>query len=119
VDNLFRRISFEENTVFKKTIGINKRLVKMYLWDFPLNGLAVVGQHEVFGHALRASGFDGGIGSIYINLPRPYGEGGGGVYISLIKDLSLDKYILIGAGILKLILYILNVRKKVFKTRIC
>ncbi len=98
VDNFFKRRPGGKNDRFRKTVGISKRLIKMSLLDFPLSEVAIVGQHEVFGHALRALEFDCGITGIDINLPGPYGKGGGSVYVSRREDLSIDKHILISTG---------------------
>ncbi len=97
-DDLFKKVSFGENYRFTKIVGISKRLLKMSLLEFPVSEVALVVQHEIFGHTVRALEFDCGITSININLPPPYGKGGGSVYISSGKDLSVDKHILIFTG---------------------
>ncbi len=56
------------------------RLSELLMFWMPVNYLAVVTQHEVFGHGYRIRDINEGrvkVTGYFINVPPPYGEGGG------------------------------------------
>jgi len=68
---------FHENGFGKKALGVSYRLGKTILLDDPLDHLAILVQHEVFGHGARYREF-GYSGNTYeLNLVPPYGDGRG------------------------------------------
>jgi len=68
---------FNESGIGKKTLGVSYRLGKTILLDDPLDHLAILVQHEIFGHGARYREF-GYTGNKYeLNLVPPYGDGHG------------------------------------------
>jgi len=74
---LLKSSLFDESNFGGKLLGITYRLTKNALIDFPIDYYTAVFQHEVFGHgyAFRMSSFRDI--KYQINLPHPYGPGGG------------------------------------------
>ena len=56
------------------------RLAKSYLIDMTIDDFVRVAQHEVFGHGARYREYKATNNSYQINLPFPYGKGGGWAY---------------------------------------
>lgn len=76
-DKYIRDTLCHENTFIKKTGGIGYRLVKGYFLDFTIDYLLPLAQHEAFGHGARFREMGYENNSFNINLPKPFGSGGG------------------------------------------
>lgn len=69
----------DEDGVFGKVGGIGYRLARLTLLDGPLISLHSVVRHEVAGHGGRVRQLGGDVERYEIDLPPPYGAGGGAV----------------------------------------
>ena len=68
---------FAERGMFRRSANVTFRWMKLALFDAPQERVLMVANHEVFGHGARLrERFDGPIG-YRIDLPPPYGRGGG------------------------------------------
>ncbi len=68
---------FEEDKKSRKAIGIFYRLSKTVLLDNVIDHLAILTQHEVFGHGSRYREFGYKNNSYSLSLFPPYGNGNG------------------------------------------
>ncbi|MBS1904546.1 MAG: hypothetical protein JSS75_12635 [Bacteroidetes bacterium] len=68
---------FNERGVLNKAGGIAYRLAKLVLIDMPTDNLIGVVNHEVFGHGWRLREYGATRLTYQINMPPPYGNGGG------------------------------------------
>lgn len=68
---------WDERGVGRKAAGIGYRLGRLILLDYPLDHLAFLAQHEVFGHGARFREFGWEQAGYHIALPWPYGDGSG------------------------------------------
>lgn len=76
-DRLLRPRLFDEGTAGRKTAGILYRLGKTVLLDNAIDQVAVLTQHEVFGHGARFREFGYTDISYRLSLFPPYGKGSG------------------------------------------
>ena len=70
------------------------RLSELFLLWLPLNYLATVVQHEVFGHGYRIRDINGGrvkVSGYSIEMPIPYGFGGGATYYKIGSNLTTSQ----------------------------
>ena len=68
---------FPEQGASRRTANVAYRLARLALFDVPQEVVVVVVNHEVFGHGARLRElFDGSI-NYRVELPPPYGDGGG------------------------------------------
>ena len=79
-----------ERSVGSKALGVVYRLGTYTLLESPLNRLALVAQHEVFGHGavFRERGWENV--SYRVDLPAPYGFGGGSARSALPATATID-----------------------------
>lgn len=82
-DRLLRPRLFDEGTAGRKTAGILYRLGKTVLLDNAIDHVAVLTQHEVFGHGARFREFGYTDISYRLSLFPPYGKGSGSASASL------------------------------------
>ena len=82
-DRLLRPRLFDEGTAGRKTAGIMYRLGKTVLLDNAIDQIAVLTQHEVFGHGARFREFGYTDISYKLSLFPPYGKGSGFASASL------------------------------------
>jgi len=67
------------------------RLSELVTIWLPLNYLAIVAEHEVFGHGYRIRDINHGrvkVGEYEIGVPIPYGSGGGATYYSISEQFT-------------------------------
>lgn len=93
IDNIGEEIPkpvIEEKPLLDKIVLGFSRLTELSFFWAPLNDLLITTQHEVFGHGYRIRD----IGSKYaevisyhIDIPYPYGEGGGATYFEFSEDI--------------------------------
>ncbi len=75
----------------KKVLGILKRFSSMVLVWLPLSEFEIVVQHEVFGHGYRVRDIGSNIAKVKkyeIDVPFPYGDGGGTTIYNFNSDLT-------------------------------
>ena len=68
---------FGEHTAARKAAGIGYRAARLVLLDHPLDHLAFLAQHEVFGHGARYREFGWAQAGYHLSPPPPYGDGSG------------------------------------------
>lgn len=68
---------WDEGSLGRKAAGIGYRLGRLVLLDYPLDHLAFLVQHEVFGHGARFREFGWEQAGYQLVLPWPYGDGSG------------------------------------------
>lgn len=68
---------FDERTVARKSAGVLYRLGKTVLFDNAIDYMAMLTQHEVFGHGARMREFGFKRITYRLALPPPYGRGNG------------------------------------------
>ncbi len=94
----FDRLTFkDENRFYKKALNISVRLVKIRLVDNPLAHLAMLLQHEYFGHAARCREFGVDYRWHVSPLP-PWGDGSGWVSFASTYGLTTDQLIALYIG---------------------
>lgn len=67
----------QEGDVFGKALGIWYRLGRLTYLDLPVTALHAIVRHEVAGHGGRIRQFGAEVLDYRIDLPPPYGDGGG------------------------------------------
>jgi hypothetical protein len=89
---------FGEQGVSKRSTNVLYRLLKLTYFDLPQENVILVVNHEVFGHGARLrERFNGSI-SYEIDVPAPYGDGGGSTSFSLDREPSTAEWLAISAG---------------------
>lgn len=68
---------FREHTAARKAAGVGYRAARLVLLDHPLDYLAFLTQHEVFGHGARFREFGWPQAGYRLTLPPPYADGSG------------------------------------------
>ncbi|NGX62818.1 MAG: hypothetical protein KR126chlam6_00218 [Candidatus Anoxychlamydiales bacterium] len=74
-----------------KFLYVSARLLEMFLFWQPLSELELVVQHEVFGHGYRIRDIGSSrvkVRKYKIDLPQPYGKGGGATNYNFNSDLT-------------------------------
>lgn len=66
-----------ESKFLRKNVNRFFRLSKGFFWDLPIASLFSISQHEIFGHGYQYRNFNYIKNSYNINMPWPYGKGGG------------------------------------------
>lgn len=90
-DSLTEKISFQENTLIKRIIGIAGRIGKTAALDLPVAGWLTLIQHEYFGHGSRFREFQ--VKKVEYNLGSPWNLSGwarGSGYFGWNEWLSID-----------------------------
>jgi hypothetical protein len=90
---------FAERGMSKRTTNVVYRLFKVVLFDLPQENVLLVVNHEVFGHGARLrERFDASI-DYRIDLPGPYGDGGGATSFGLRVEPTTAEWLAVrGAG---------------------
>lgn len=73
----------EEEGGLKTAAGIAYRYLRLTLLDFPVAGIHALLRHEVAGHGGRIRQIGGDVVGYDIQLPPPYGDGGGATHFEL------------------------------------
>lgn len=89
----------DEDGIFSKAGGIGYRLARLTLLDAPLISLHSVVRHEVAGHGGRVRQLGGDVRRYVIDLPPPYGPGGGGIAYRLESPEPLEVAATAAAGL--------------------
>lgn len=87
----------DEDGILEKAGGIGYRLVRLTLVDGALVGLHSVVRHEVAGHGGRIRQLGGDVRGYEIDLPPPYGGGGGATSYRL-EDAGPEEGAVVAAG---------------------
>lgn len=87
----------DEDGILEKAGGIAYRLVRLTLVDGPLVGLHSVVRHEIAGHGGRIRQLGGDVRGYEIDLPPPYGGGGGATSFRL-EDAGPEEGAVVVAG---------------------
>jgi hypothetical protein len=89
---------FDERGLARRGANVTFRLLKMVWFDAPQEHLLLVVNHEVFGHGARLrERFDGPI-TYNIDVPPPYGEGGGSTSFVFDRPPSTHELMAVYAG---------------------
>ena len=90
-DLLLKPTLFSEDNILGKSGGIAYRLAKTIFLDGPVDILIGVTNHEYFGHGWRLREYQRSDIHYTINLPPPYGNGGGMTSLGIGEYYSDDK----------------------------
>lgn len=89
----------DESGVGGTLAGIAYRLGRLVLLDFPVASLHTVVRHEIAGHGGRVRLAGGDVLGYEIDLPPPYGEGGGSTRFTLDDPGPLDLPVTAAGGL--------------------
>ena len=89
---------FEERGVGRRGANVAYRVARLLLFDVPQEEWLLVVNHEVFGHGGRVRELIGGYLKYHIDVPRPYGPGGGVTYYELPSDVTVHEIQAITVG---------------------
>jgi hypothetical protein len=89
---------FQGGSRDEKAVNISYRFAKSFLLDLPVDYFVCVLQHEVFGHGARLREY--GVHNIIyrLNVPLPYGGGGGSTSWNYISPVSPGEDIAVAIG---------------------
>lgn len=73
----------DEDGIGSKLGGIGYRFARLTFLDLPMAGLHTVVRHEIAGHGGRVRQLGGDVRGYEIDLPPPYGAGGGAIRFEL------------------------------------
>jgi hypothetical protein len=89
---------FEEKTVLRRSAGVAYRFAKLFALDLPQEEWLRVANHEVFGHGARLrERFDGPI-RYQVDVPPPYGSGGGSTSFGFDREPTVEELLAITIG---------------------
>ena len=89
---------FVERGWKRRTTNVGYRALKFWYFDVPQEELLLVVNHEVFGHGARLRElFDGRIG-YRIDVPTPYGPGGGATFFNFDREPTYEDLLAVSAG---------------------
>jgi hypothetical protein len=80
-----------EQGVGHRSANIAYRTAKLLLFDRPQEHWLMVANHEVFGHGGRVRELFGGYLRFHLDVPPPYGEGGGVTYFAPDRDVTVHE----------------------------
>jgi hypothetical protein len=89
---------FDEETKLRRSAGVVYRVAKLLALDLPQEEWLRVANHEVFGHGARVrERFDASI-EYTVDVPPPYGAGGGSTTIRFDREPTVEEVLAITVG---------------------